>query len=172
MAIYCPDVFFRVIKGAHHGLVKQICLKKVLIINLERNHFFTMNMLSCGVLLWELETGSWWTLPSFSLMAFPVAKLLGTNHHPWGEVGLFPCIPSPCKYPPVFVLQLCVADSVPAPAACQRHVAAGAHGSQQRRHDISLSLCHFQLPAGKWDGVSSVADPGEHTAAPRPPKTC
>lgn len=70
MAIYCPDVFLRVIKAAQHGLVKQICLKKVLIINLERNHFFTMNMLSCGVLLWELETGSWWTLPSFFLMFF------------------------------------------------------------------------------------------------------
>lgn len=73
---------------------------------------------------------------------------------------------------PVLVLQVCAADGVPAPAARQRHVAVGADGREQRRHDLPLSLCHFQLPAGKWDGVSSVADPGEHTAAPGPPKTC
>lgn len=120
--------------------------------------------------LWSIavRVGNWELVNTALIFpnVFLVAKLLGTNHHRWGEFGLFPCIPSPCKYPPVFVLQLCVADSVPAPAACQRHVAAGAHGSQQRRHDISLSLCHFQLPAGTLGSILSMVYLGEHTATP------
>ena len=72
----------------------------------------------------------------------------------------------------MFALQLCAANGVPALAAYQCHMAAGADGGEQRCHDVSLSLCHFQLPAGKLDGVLSVADLGERAAAPRPPKIC
>lgn len=70
----------------------------------------------------------------------------------------------------VFALQLWAANGVRAPAAHQCHVAAGADGSELRCHDVSLSLCHFQLPAGKLDGVLSMADLGEHAAALRPQK--
>lgn len=72
----------------------------------------------------------------------------------------------------MFALQLCAANGIPALAAHQCHMAAGADGSEQRRHDVSLSLCHFQLPAGKLDGVLSVIVVGEHAAELRPPKTC
>lgn len=151
----------------------QICLKKVLEMNLKRNHFFNMNMLSCGVLLWESwKQGAGEHCPNFPKGLFQLPSCWAHNTTHGGEVGLFSCILSHCKCPSVFALQLCAADSVPAPAAYQRHVAPGAHGSQQRRHDISLSLCHFQLPAGKLDAILSVADLGKHAAAPRLPKTC
>lgn len=66
---------------------------------------------------------------------------------PVGKLG-FPHVSSHAANP-LCALQLRAADSIPAPAAHQRHVAAGADGSEQRCHDVSLSLCHLQLPAGK-----------------------
>lgn len=61
----------------------QICLKKVLEMNLKRNHFFNMNMLSCGVLLWESwKQGAGEHCPNFpkGLFQLPSCWAHNTTH--------------------------------------------------------------------------------------------
>lgn len=73
---------------------------------------------------------------------------IGLFFSPVLKSWVFLLSPSCCKCFRVLTSQLGAADSIPSPSAHQCHVAPGADGSEQRCHDVSLSLCHFQLPAG------------------------